>query len=102
MVIALQARCCDRVEAGVVTYLGLFADIGAAILVPASVARGVPDGVAPVELDDVDDKLDACLVSRADGRSPAGAACTEAPARHVLIGDIPLRLAGRARASDRR
>ena len=102
MVIALQARCCDRVEAGVVTYLGLFADIGAAILVPASVARGMPDGVAPVELDDVDDNLDACLVSRSDGASPAGAACTEAPARHVLIGDIPLRLASRARASDRR
>ena len=81
--------------------LGLFADIGAGILVPASVVCGVPDGVAPVELDGVDDKLDACLVSRADGRSPrdgvhrdAGAACTHR--RH------PLRLAGRAHAWDRR
>jgi DNA-binding transcriptional LysR family regulator len=58
--------------------LGLLADIGAGVLVPASVARGLPGGVVAVKLDDIDDELETCLVSRADGRSPGVAACTEA------------------------
>jgi DNA-binding transcriptional LysR family regulator len=58
--------------------LGLLADIGAGVLVPASVARGLPEGVVAVKLDDIGDELDTCLVSRADGRSPGVAACTEA------------------------
>jgi len=57
--------------------LGLLADIGAGVLVPASVARGLPEGVVAVGLDDIDDELDTCLVSRADARSPGVAACSE-------------------------
>jgi DNA-binding transcriptional LysR family regulator len=58
--------------------LGLLADIGAGVLVPASVSGGAPDGLVAVPLSDVNDQLETCLVSRADARSPAVAACSEA------------------------
>jgi DNA-binding transcriptional LysR family regulator len=54
--------------------LGVLAEIPAVALAPQTVAGGLPDGIVAVEITEPTDKLETCLVWRADDRSPTVAA----------------------------
>jgi DNA-binding transcriptional LysR family regulator len=55
--------------------LGILAELAALALAPASVAIGLPETIAAVEVSEPRDTLETCLVSRSDSPSPAVAAC---------------------------
>jgi DNA-binding transcriptional LysR family regulator len=58
--------------------IGILDEIGAAALVPASVAAALPEAVAAVPLSDPADELETCLVVPAGPRSPAVRTCVAA------------------------
>jgi DNA-binding transcriptional LysR family regulator len=57
--------------------LGVLADVSVVALVPESVARELPDGVAALRLSDPAGRLDTVLVWRSDDTSAVGAAFRE-------------------------
>jgi DNA-binding transcriptional LysR family regulator len=58
--------------------LQILADVDVVALAPASVALQLPDGIAPVTVDDPPDQLETALVSLKDDPSPAARAFREA------------------------